>query len=336
MRELIFYIAHSLGMPYILSRRRVNNREICVLMLHRVSDDIDPLWPPLPVSTFEHLMEVLSKKAHVASVDDVISIDEYPNKPLVVLSFDDGYMDFYHNALPILNKYSLPAHHNICPGLIGSGVVPWTQMLGHYMGNNTNTLIELPDGEVFQINREPNEGDLLSLAELLMRVDDQLREQWLDALIEQMPVNRLPQLMGWEEVRQCVAAGIEIGSHGMSHRNMAQIADDGILKNEVEMSKRTIEQETGQQVNIFSFPNGEFNKSGLELVRQAGYKTAIVCENMIARHPCDAWEKQMHILPRINISRADWREEHLRLLGFHQLLAHKLHGDSYAFSYGKM
>ena len=323
MRRLLFSILHSLGVPHLLRRRRVQNKEICVLMFHRVSDDVDPLWPPLPVATFRRLMEELVHTACVVSVGQIGEAEDYPEKPVVVLSFDDGYLDFLHNAMPVLAEYGLPAHHNVCPGLIGTGLVPWTQMVGHFMSRNSGVEVELPNGGSYRIPFDPQERDLLSLAGNLMLVDDRVREEWVGSLMAGMSMDNLPQLMDWDDIRRCAAAGVEIGSHGMEHRNLARVADCEILEAEIDASKKKIENETGVEASIFSFPNGMFNSQAMEQVRLAGYKIALVCENQTTVHPCEPWKGRLLILPRVNISRPNWAEGNLRFLGFHQLVKSK-------------
>lgn len=51
-----------------------------------------------------------------------------PAKP-VVLTFDDGYMDFYYNAFPILKKFNVPAVSFIPTGLMNQGYyLTWEQI----------------------------------------------------------------------------------------------------------------------------------------------------------------------------------------------------------------
>ncbi|MGV0961452.1 MAG: polysaccharide deacetylase family protein [Limnohabitans sp.] len=104
-----------------------------ILTFHRVSNEPDVLWPPMRVYVFERMMAFLAKETAVVSLESLPWLGTYPDKPLVCISFDDGYLDFYENALPILQKYGLPCHHNICPGLIDAGKLPWTADVSHYL-----------------------------------------------------------------------------------------------------------------------------------------------------------------------------------------------------------
>ena len=108
MRASFLNLLHHIGLPALLRARRVRAREFCILTFHRVSDTPDPLWPPLPVATFRRLMEELVVTARVVPLERVGEEKTYPDKPLVALSFDDGYMDFWHSVVTIDSYY--PAH----------------------------------------------------------------------------------------------------------------------------------------------------------------------------------------------------------------------------------
>lgn len=77
--------------------------------------------------------------------------------------------------------------------------------------------------------------------------------------------------MDWQQIRQLKDSGMIIGSHGISHRNMAGLSDSEI-DCELSESKRTLEENLEQKVDYFSVPFGFYNKKILEKVRKAGYK----------------------------------------------------------------
>lgn len=289
------------------------------MMFHRVSDEYDPLWPPLPVKTFRYLMKELHKNAYVVPLEKIGEIGKYPEKPLVAISFDDGYWDFLENAVPILSEYNLPAHHNICPGLIDKGVPPWTQILGGFILNNLNKQIQLPHGKFFRVRRDFDEKTLLRLSRELCSISDEIRFAWISSLEEQVPKSILPRLMSWDRIRECARAGIHIGSHGMNHRNMSKIEGIEILAEEINDSKRRIGEEVGAKPLIFAFPNGLYTPLGTELVRESGYKVALLSSDMVLTYPDDI-KGDFDVFPRINMSKSSWKEENLRLLGLHRKL----------------
>ena len=79
--------------------------------------------------------------------------------------------------------------------------------------------------------------------------------------------------LDWDQVRTMAAAGIEIGSHGCSHRILTRVpaerADDELIR-----SKAEIERRIGHKVQHFAFPNDDASGALLTAAATAGYRTA--------------------------------------------------------------
>lgn len=82
---------------------------------------------------FDEQMGYLKNNGYVAISLDTLYASlkkqvTIPNKS-IILTFDDGYMDFYYNAYPILKKYGLSATVFIPTGLMGQGAyLTWSQI----------------------------------------------------------------------------------------------------------------------------------------------------------------------------------------------------------------
>jgi len=124
-----------------------------------------------------------------------------PSKP-VILTFDDGYADFYTTALPILRSHSFKATAYIVSGFVGRG---------GYM---------TPD-----------------------------------------------------QIREADRSGIEIGSHSVTHANLAR-SSVGNIRAEVGDSKRYLEQLLGHPVTAFCYPSGKYSATVANEVAAAGYHDA--------------------------------------------------------------
>jgi len=83
----------------------------------------------------------------------------------------------------------------------------------------------------------------------------------------------LPLLSG-NEIRNLAEEGFEIGSHSLSHSNLAKLTIDQ-ARNEIVRSKCVLEDLTGKEVRTFSYLRGDYNWDIVELVKEAGYQAAV-------------------------------------------------------------
>ncbi len=327
MRKIIFNILTILRVGVRLRNLRVKNKEVTVLMFHRVSDEHDFLSPPMPVNTFEQLIKILSIQTNIIPIEQFDSIHSYSDKPLVIISFDDGYEDFYQNVLPILLKYNVPAHLNVCPGLIDSHKLPWTQILDYYIQKNPNKNLMLPNGKSIVIPKQVNEVFFNSICKILYTTDEKSREEFSSEL--EKAVGTLPvQLLSWDKLNECAKQNIHIGCHSMTHSNLSEMNGEDNLTYEIVESKKKIEEKIGTMPLVFAFPNGLFSQESLRVATEE-YKFVLLCDDMVSVFKP---KQPFYIFPRINIAQTDYKEEYLRSLGFHQALKKIFNKKSYVFN----
>jgi len=80
----------------------------------------------------------------------------------------------------------------------------------------------------------------------------------------------------WKQIREISDSGIEIGSHTLTHRNLAKLKENEARK-EIMDSKKRIEDAIGKGVRYFSYPYGgrnAFNKDVKMMVKDSGYEKA--------------------------------------------------------------
>jgi peptidoglycan/xylan/chitin deacetylase (PgdA/CDA1 family) len=80
-------------------------------------------------------------------------------------------------------------------------------------------------------------------------------------------------LMTADDVRATAAAGMEIASHGLTHKRLPDCADK-VLADEVSASRELLGDVLGQDVAGFCYPYGHYGAREIEAVRAAGYDYA--------------------------------------------------------------
>ena len=94
-----------------LWRAAVARNAVRILAYHAVETPPQSAFS-VSIETFESHMKFLRDHCHVISLDaysSLIATGQKPEPGTVLLTFDDGYLDFLENAVPILEKYRLPA-----------------------------------------------------------------------------------------------------------------------------------------------------------------------------------------------------------------------------------
>jgi peptidoglycan/xylan/chitin deacetylase (PgdA/CDA1 family) len=76
--------------------------------------------------------------------------------------------------------------------------------------------------------------------------------------------------LGWDQIHQLKKGGMEIGSHGMTHRNLTRLRT-GELEYELSGSKSLIEKELGT-IRSVSYPFNRINPAVRRSAARAGYR----------------------------------------------------------------
>lgn len=110
-----------------ITRFRKQAKEILILMYHRVNDTINKELA-VKEQDFHWQMRFLQRKKYqVISMGEAYErvINRAINGKYIVLTFDDGYEDFYYHAYPVLKKKRFPAIVYLIPGYIETNRVFW-------------------------------------------------------------------------------------------------------------------------------------------------------------------------------------------------------------------
>jgi peptidoglycan/xylan/chitin deacetylase (PgdA/CDA1 family) len=87
------------------------------------------------------------------------------------------------------------------------------------------------------------------------------------------PAGPRKELLTADQVRQVADAGMEIGSHGLRHVLLPDVADADLVT-EIATSRHILQQVSGQQVAGFCYPGGAVERHIIEGVEHAGYDYA--------------------------------------------------------------
>lgn len=81
------------------------------------------------------------------------------------------------------------------------------------------------------------------------------------------------KLLTWKELKKMATDGITIGAHTMTHALLTDIGVESTIQ-EIEESKRELEDGLEKSIHFFAYPYGRFNKQVKNVVKEAGYLAA--------------------------------------------------------------
>ena len=94
------------------------------------------------------------------------------------------------------------------------------------------------------------------------------------------PESRLP--LNWREVQEMAKYGMEIGSHGLTHKSIGYLEIDS-ARREIFESKEMLEDAISSRIRCFAYPFGsaiynDYNAHTTNILRDAGYEGACTTE----------------------------------------------------------
>ena len=202
----------------------------------------------------------------------------------VAHTVDDGYRDFYLHAYPVYAAYNIPVTVFLVSEFMDGRHWMWWDKVT-YLFKRTSRLsvvVPLPSGEPLaftlttDVHRKSAAKDCIDALTRFPhpRVLEVVGElpAILDVELPAAPPEEYAPL-SWDEVREMTAHGISFGAHTMTHALLPDIEDPAALQQELEGSKRRIEEETGTAVEHFAYPNGDHSMETRAAVRAAGFLT---------------------------------------------------------------
>ncbi|MBL4585808.1 MAG: polysaccharide deacetylase family protein [Flavobacteriales bacterium] len=322
MKNLLLNSAYHLGAAYLL--RRGKQHRLTVLSIHRISDQRDPFWNPITPTAFNSLLIYVKKHYNVIGFNQLQDVQP-SKKPLLILSFDDGYYDFYEFALPLLKKHHLTCNHNIVNDCANNGTTIWAQRLntifGHCKQHAVPLDVEFGD-ELLNLTKFNNNWMAFYLATFkkLLNETRQFRTQLLHGLESRLSINSSFRMMNWNEIRECAANGVEIGNHTYNHDALSTISDRKVLEHEIITSKLEMEKELGKTVNVLALPNGQTENLADEVISASDHTYVLYVDDALNTLPL---EKNTHLpvkISRINLVDEPFPQIILRAEQFHSVM----------------
>lgn len=308
----------------------MGNKKGVILMYHRVTTlEYDPWQLAVTPDRFAEHMQVIKKyglpvqmSAMGENSEEVSSADNQ-----IVVTFDDGYADNFHNAKPILEKEEVPATFFIVSGVINSREEYWWDELERII----LAAPALPEvfevtiaGEQFSfpiISESSGKLQTYKLGEMdiphnntaltqdqlyftLWRILSLLSLEEKKAALRQIALwsknplttrsTYLP--MTTQELLSLARCPLfEIGAHTASHPILPNVSLQE-QEQEIGRSKRDLEKILRRKITSFSYPHGAYTDKTVQIVENLKFQAACTTKEQVV-----VGDISPYLLPRFTV-----------------------------------
>ena len=243
---------------YVASKLKLNKLLLSRLVLNKMNTNfILLLYHTTSYKAFLEQMEYIKKNYSIISYDEFLYRfikKDYPHELTFIITFDDGLINFYQDAYPVLKKLTIPAINFISTGHMLDRSPFWWEELNdinkiggklnksYYFNLPSHERRKLLDDEGKKYNYIKKEGNMLTADQIIQLGKDSL---------------------------------ITFGSHTVTHTNLAVEKEENI-RYELTESKKTLENILKKEVAHLAYPNGDYKKETIPILKEVGYKSAVL------------------------------------------------------------
>lgn len=213
------------------------------------------------------------------------------NYPICVITFDDGWYDFYKFAYPILVAQGIPATVFLPTKYIGTENRFWTDQVSNIFVQRNNQNIFLNKKTISKnivINKLLSlEGKTNYKIESAISILKRYRvEEVMDILAELKNIWCIDEIiserafLNWKEISKMAESGlITFGSHTNNHKILTYLNHDDIFQELIESKSRLLSEGVVNKSFIpFCYPNGNYDNVVIKIVEEAGYSVAVTTD----------------------------------------------------------
>jgi peptidoglycan/xylan/chitin deacetylase (PgdA/CDA1 family) len=261
-------------------------RGTLVLNYHRIGDGRHSqfdrnLWSAT-AEEFDHQVRTVTRDFDVIGLEDLDHALSRRGGRHVLITFDDGYLDNYTDAFPILKTYHAKALFFVTTGFLDVPQVPWWDEVAWMVRNSPlKRLAANPwTTEPVEFDDPNRDQAIVNILRVYKRLDGSETHAYINWLADALQTGRCPSYiahelwMTWSMIREMQQAGMAIGGHTVNHPILSSLTAEQ-QDFEVRECQRRLTQELGQPVTSFSYPVGgptSFNQDTRTALEKHGFR----------------------------------------------------------------
>lgn len=300
VRKTAELIARALDVSGVLGalERLDSSSGLRVLVYHRVDEpsaepDLDPGLISATPDEFRVQMQLVAKHYHPVPLRTVLAAQRgevsLPSGA-VLITFDDGYLDFAVHAWPVLRDLGLPAVLFVPTAFPDQANGPgfWWDRLYAGLRRAKSRVVNLPDlgefdlaevgGQRFALNACKRHVKSLPHAEAM---------DWVDAALGELAeIPSLARVLSWDSLRELTRQGLDVCAHGHLHALCTRLTADE-LKDDLITCRARLASELGGDfcASVLCWPANACSHQVCEIARGLGFEMAFGGVRGVARVP---------------------------------------------------
>lgn len=273
---------------------------LTIFAYHRVLPEPDLLRPGEVVAeAFEKQIHFLFRNFSVLPLREAASRLKQGNLPAraCCITFDDGYADNLTVALPILEKYQLPATVFVATGYL-DGQRMFNDAVIDIVAASPQAWLDLEELDLGRHRLESIDNRQAAITAILKRFryrSPETREADLARMLDIAACGSLPEgtMLNRTQVKELAERGVEIGGHTVTHPILVAVSDER-AQAEIVAGKQELEAITNKPVKVFAYPNGkphsDYAARHVAMARSAGFELAVTTTNGVATPTTDIYQ----------------------------------------------
>jgi peptidoglycan/xylan/chitin deacetylase (PgdA/CDA1 family) len=313
LKLTVYQAAKKTGYFAAVANSSWRRNRLVILCYHGIALDDEHRWNPglyVTAALLRRRLEMLRQSGcNILPLGEAVERLHKGDLPVrsVVLTFDDGFFDFYREAAPVLREYQVPATVYVSSYYAFLERPVFDPMLGYLLWKGAGKTLDWPEvmGDPVLLTSGNRTKVWHRIAKFASEAGCSALEKdvLLGDLASRLAVDygdlgcrRILQLMNPNELRNVAALGFDLQLHTHRHR---MPPEKNLFVKEIEDNRRALAMD-GQDKGVFRhfcYPSGIYYAGVGGWLRECGILSATTCEPGLASQSSDPY-----YLPRFSDS----------------------------------
>lgn len=281
-----FNLSKTKNLLGLIAKKRVD-----IFMYHAVVGAPLDLydWCFVHESQFRQQLETISSKYDVVSLSKAVDRLNDKNryqKPMAVITFDDGFQNNYDVVFPVLCELDIPATIFVVTGLVDSNDTLWYCRLHQALINTDEPILNWSDSVFDLSSKQSKIKASIKIQEKLKRYPQHKLMSELRGIISKLgddaarsiDLESPYRMLAGKAIKEMLTTGlIQFGAHTVSHAILSQLSIEQ-QKREIVRSLEYVRGLTGEPCRYFAYSNGrkqDYDPESIQILIDNGVIAAV-------------------------------------------------------------